>query len=79
MRDARGVDDAVRDLGDLGRLVVLLSSEPFPFAARHAHEVRARLPDARVSLVDGEACSWHGVRIARGVHTLAAEVPRWLS
>lgn len=44
--------------------VVLLSSEPFPFAARHVAEVQALAPRARVALVDGEAFSWYGPRLA---------------
>lgn len=45
--------------------VVLLSSEPFPFADRHVPEVARIVPDARVLLVDGQLFSWYGSRIAR--------------
>lgn len=44
--------------------VVMLSSEPFPFAARHIDEVSRALPDARVVLVDGEMFSWYGSRLS---------------
>ncbi len=44
--------------------VVLLSSEPFPFAEKHVAEVQALAPRARVVLVDGEAFSWYGPRLA---------------
>ena len=57
--------------------VVLLSSEPFPFAERHRDELGPLAPRAR--LVDGEACSWHGVRMAHGLAVLeglAATRPR---
>ena len=49
--------------------VVLLSSEPFPFADRHADELAAAtgLPRARFRLVDGELLSWHGARTPAGV------------
>jgi len=50
--------------------VVLLSSEPFPFEARHAGELGPLAPRAR--LVDGQACSWHGARMEDGFATLEA-------
>ncbi len=43
---------------------VLLSSEPFPFAEKHLEEVRQIVPAAAVALVDGEAFSWYGPRLA---------------
>ena len=39
---------------------VLLSSEPFPFQAKHIAEMRTQLPDAQYALVDGRAFSWYG-------------------
>ena len=49
--------------------VVLLSSEPFPFAERHADELAALtgLPRDRFRLADGELLSWHGSRTPAGV------------
>lgn len=49
--------------------VVLLSSEPFPFADRHATELETALglPRDRFELVDGELLSWHGSRTPRGI------------
>ena len=49
--------------------VVLLSSEPFPFAEQHADELAAEtgLPRERFRLVDGELLSWHGSRTPEGV------------
>ena len=49
--------------------LVLLSSEPFPFAAKHADELAARtgLPRDRFRLVDGELLSWHGSRTPAGI------------
>jgi ABC-type Fe3+-hydroxamate transport system substrate-binding protein len=41
---------------------VLLSSEPFHFKAQHIAEVRAAVPGAEVSLIDGEMTSWYGSR-----------------
>ena len=48
--------------------MVLLSSEPFPFAERHARELadETGLDPARFRLVDGELLSWHGARTAQG-------------
>ena len=49
--------------------VVLLSTEPFPFAERHIEEVAARTGIARerIVTVDGELLSWHGSRTPRGI------------
>lgn len=52
--------------------VVLLSSEPYPFARRHVAEVRALVPDAEVVLVDGEPFSWYGSRLRHAPAALAA-------
>jgi ABC-type Fe3+-hydroxamate transport system substrate-binding protein len=49
--------------------LVLLASEPFPFAEPHADELAAAtgLPRERFRLVDGELLSWHGSRTACGI------------
>jgi ABC-type Fe3+-hydroxamate transport system substrate-binding protein len=49
--------------------LVLLSSEPFPFAAKHADELAARtgLPRGRWRRGDGELLSWHGSRTPAGI------------
>ncbi len=54
---------------------VLLSSEPYAFAAAHVAQAQALCPQARVRLVDGELLSWYGPRTAAGLRylrTLAA-------
>lgn len=43
--------------------VVLLSTEPFPFKAKHFSEFQALFPTAKVMLVDGEYFSWYGSRL----------------
>jgi ABC-type Fe3+-hydroxamate transport system substrate-binding protein len=43
--------------------IVLLSSEPYPFAEKHIAEIAAVLPDARIITVDGELFSWYGSRL----------------
>lgn len=49
--------------------LVLLSSEPFPFAERHAQELArsSGLPLDRFLFVDGELLSWHGSRTPAGI------------
>jgi ABC-type hemin transport system substrate-binding protein len=42
--------------------LVLLPSEPYAFAERHAIELRETLPGARVSFVDGRDLFWWGIR-----------------
>ena len=51
---------------------VLLSSEPYPFGGAHVAEARALVPGARVELVDGEAFSWYGPRMATAPAALRA-------
>ncbi|MEM6963513.1 MAG: helical backbone metal receptor [Bacteroidota bacterium] len=43
--------------------VVLLSSEPFPFRAKHVKEIKEICPNAVIQLVDGELFSWYGNRL----------------
>jgi ABC-type Fe3+-hydroxamate transport system substrate-binding protein len=45
--------------------LVLLSSEPYPFAEKHMAEIQRLLPKARIGLVDGEAFSWYGSRLTQ--------------
>jgi ABC-type Fe3+-hydroxamate transport system substrate-binding protein len=54
-----------RVLTDLNPDIVLLSSEPFPFAEKHERLIRSMLPGARVLTVDGEMFSWYGSRLRR--------------
>jgi hypothetical protein len=59
----------LEQLADAQPDVVLLSTEPFPFAERHAEEVANRSGIARecIKVVDGELLSWHGSRTPRGI------------
>ncbi len=43
--------------------VILLSSEPFPFAEKHVPEFNMICPGTPVKLVDGEYFSWYGSRL----------------
>ncbi len=49
--------------------LVLLSSEPFPFAEKHlaAMAGTTAIPPERFQLVDGELLSWHGARTLDGL------------
>ncbi|MCU1359986.1 MAG: hypothetical protein JWN99_1275 [Ilumatobacteraceae bacterium] len=50
------------DVAGLSPDLVLLPSEPYPFAQRHVSEYQRALPDSRVVLVDGHDLFWWGVR-----------------
>ncbi len=52
--------------------LVLLSSEPYPFKAKHVHEVRAAMgrEDVPVTLIDAEMTSWYGSRAVPGLRYL---------
>ena len=40
--------------------LILLSSEPFPFADSHAERIQVEFPNSKVVLVNGELFSWYG-------------------
>ena len=42
---------------------ILLSSEPYPFGAKHTAEFQAICPAAKIEIVDGELFSWYGSRL----------------
>jgi iron complex transport system substrate-binding protein len=60
---------AAKELVSENPQVVLLSTEPFPFAERHAEELAGvtGIPRDRFAIVDGELLSWHGSRTPRGI------------
>ena len=52
-------------LGDVGRLdpaIVVLPSEPYAFAPRHADEIHAALPGVETIFADGRDLFWWGIR-----------------
>lgn len=49
---------------------VLLSSEPYPFKARHLAEITAAVRGIRTELVDGEWFSWYGSRMLNSFRSL---------
>ena len=42
---------------------IFLSSEPYPFGAKHVAEFQQICPGAKVDIVDGELFSWYGSRL----------------
>jgi len=61
------------ELGAAGLDLLFLSSEPFPFREEHAAEIAgvSGLLRGQVRFVDGEYCSWHGVRMREAFEYLA--------
>lgn len=55
---------SVDDLRAAHVQLLLLSSEPFPFAQKHAAELQTMLPETKIVLVEGEMFSWYGSRLA---------------
>jgi len=45
--------------------VIVLSSEPYPFAGKHLAEFQMTCPGTPVRLVDGELFSWYGSRLLK--------------
>ncbi|SKB91654.1 ABC-type Fe3+-hydroxamate transport system, substrate-binding protein [Soonwooa buanensis] len=53
------------ELTDLAEAdVIFLSSEPYPFKEKHVEELQKIYPNKIIKIVDGEAFSWYGTRIA---------------
>ena len=65
-------------LKDLEPEYLLLSSEPFPFAAKHVAGFQKLLPSCKIILVDGEYFSWYGSRLV-GAATYFEELQRTVS
>ncbi len=55
----------ITDLEKLNCELLLLSSEPYPFAQKHIEELQTYLPETNIMLVDGEMFSWYGSRLIR--------------
>jgi ABC-type Fe3+-hydroxamate transport system substrate-binding protein len=55
----------VPELSTLNCDLLLLSSEPYPFRQKHIDELKAKLPSAKIILVDGEMFSWYGSRLLK--------------
>lgn len=61
------------EIGAAGLDWLFLPSEPFPFGEEHAAELAGEtgLQRSQVRFVDGEFCSWHGVRMSAAFEYLA--------
>ena len=58
--------------------VVLLSSEPYPFQQKHIQEfVEAGFQPEQIQYIDGEMCSWHGVRMVEAFPYLQKQRASW--
>lgn len=51
------------DFAHLHPDLVLLSSEPFPFRAKHEAMIKSLLPNVKVMRVEGDMFSWYGSRL----------------
>lgn len=49
---------------------ILLSSEPYPFSAKHIAEFQDICPQAQIRIVDGELFSWYGSRLRQSADYL---------
>lgn len=54
---------SLEELAEKKPELILLSSEPYPFKAKHQKELEKLFPEAKVILVDGEMFSWYGSRL----------------
>ena len=64
--------------GARGADVWLLPSEPFPFKDKHLSPILAHHPETKCMLVDGEAFSWYGSRMAHVADHLR-DVAHWVA
>ena len=55
--------------------IVILPSEPYAFAERHAAEVRAALGDVPIAFVDGQDLFWWGIRTPAAADRLRGALP----
>ena len=58
--------------------LILLSSEPYPFAQKHIDELQKYLPKALIMLVDGEMFSWYGSRLQYSAAYFNQLITTWM-
>ncbi|HRD54476.1 MAG TPA: helical backbone metal receptor [Flavobacteriales bacterium] len=63
--DARYPEITAQELAEADPDIILLASEPYPFAEKHILEINMICPGTPVRLVDGEMFSWYGSRLLR--------------
>lgn len=61
---------SLEELAEKQPELILLSSEPYPFKAKHQKELEKLFPDTRIMLVDGEMFSWYGSRLLQAADYL---------
>ncbi|PCJ67132.1 MAG: cobalamin-binding protein [Bacteroidetes bacterium] len=71
--DSRYPELTNEQIATLNPMEVLLSSEPYPFKDEHMQELQKTLPEAKISLVDGELFSWYGPRLLKTIRYLNAK------
>lgn len=54
-----------QEIFDLNSDYIFLSSEPFPFKAKHIEKFNELFPGATIKLVDGEMFSWYGSHLTK--------------
>lgn len=64
-RKERYPECTLEEINQLNPEVILLSSEPFPFAQKHVEELKVLAPKSKIILVDGEMFSWYGSRLLK--------------
>ena len=65
LEDKRYPSLTIDDLKALSPDRILLSSEPFPFKAKHIEAYQTICPNAKIQLIDGEMFSWYGTRLLK--------------
>jgi ABC-type Fe3+-hydroxamate transport system substrate-binding protein len=67
----------LQEIHDLNPDVILLSSEPFPFAEKHLRYFKQTFKQSQIYIVDGEMFSWYGSRLLKAadyIHQLRTGV-----
>ncbi|MCS5490442.1 helical backbone metal receptor [Algoriphagus limi] len=67
IQENRYPENSLERLIELAPEYLLLSSEPFPFKAKHAKGFQQALPNTRIEIVDGELFSWYGTRLLKSM------------
>ena len=58
----------IQEMKDANPEIILLSSEPYPFKAKHIDALQLQFPNTNIKLVDGEMFSWYGSRLLKSVN-----------
>jgi ABC-type Fe3+-hydroxamate transport system substrate-binding protein len=58
---------ATDEIKDANPEIIFLSSEPYPFKAKHVDTLQQQFPNTNIKLVNGEMFSWYGSRLLKSV------------